>query len=93
MFRSLLKYSKNIAKIIPNYDPELTKPIMTAGDFNVNVSQDRSLPGFMLSKFNLSHIETSPTTLVTSNMDILLRYIREIDIGQSSIGDTAAHCV
>ncbi|GFT09252.1 ATP-dependent DNA helicase [Trichonephila clavipes] len=27
-------------------------------------------------------------------MDILLRYVREIDIGQSSIGDIcAAHCV
>ncbi|GFR16808.1 ATP-dependent DNA helicase [Trichonephila clavata] len=31
---------------------------------------------------------------VTSNMDILLRFICEIDIGQSSIGDIcAAHCV
>ncbi|GFR27718.1 ATP-dependent DNA helicase [Trichonephila clavata] len=34
------------------------------------------------------------SNIVTSNMDILLRYIREIDIGQSSIGDIcAAHCV
>ncbi|GFX84662.1 ATP-dependent DNA helicase [Trichonephila clavipes] len=34
------------------------------------------------------------SNIVTSNMDILLQYIREIDIGQSSIGDIcAAHCV
>ncbi|GFV51211.1 ATP-dependent DNA helicase [Trichonephila clavipes] len=34
------------------------------------------------------------SNIVTSNMDILLRYIRKIDIGQSSIGDAcAAHCV
>ncbi|GFW77842.1 hypothetical protein TNCV_3404151 [Trichonephila clavipes] len=45
MLRSLLKCSKNITKIIPDYDPDLTTPIMTVGDFNFNVSQDRSLPG------------------------------------------------
>ncbi|GFS28504.1 ATP-dependent DNA helicase [Trichonephila inaurata madagascariensis] len=32
--------------------------------------------------------------IVTSNMEVLLRYTLEIDIGQSSIGDIcAAHCV
>ncbi|GFQ78339.1 ATP-dependent DNA helicase [Trichonephila clavata] len=30
------------------------------------------------------------SNIVTSNMDILLRYISEIDIGQSSIGDICA---
>ncbi|GFU14961.1 hypothetical protein TNCV_795341 [Trichonephila clavipes] len=54
MLRSLLKYSKNIAKIIPDCDPDFTTPIMIVGDFNVNASQDHSLPGFMLSEFNLS---------------------------------------
>ncbi|GFT35969.1 hypothetical protein TNCV_4342791 [Trichonephila clavipes] len=43
MLRSLLKYSKNITKKIPDYDPDLTTPIMIVGDFNVTVSQGRSL--------------------------------------------------
>ncbi|GFS32084.1 ATP-dependent DNA helicase [Trichonephila inaurata madagascariensis] len=30
------------------------------------------------------------SNIATSKMDILLRYIREIDIGQSSIGDVCA---
>uniref|UniRef100_T1HFG0 Uncharacterized protein n=1 Tax=Rhodnius prolixus TaxID=13249 RepID=T1HFG0_RHOPR len=50
--------------MIPDYEPDLTTPIMIVGDFNVDVSQNRSLPDFMLSEFNLSYIETSPTTLV-----------------------------
>ncbi|GFS97309.1 ATP-dependent DNA helicase [Trichonephila clavipes] len=34
------------------------------------------------------------SNIVTSNMEVLLRCIREIDIGQSSIGDIcAAQCV
>ncbi|GFQ77620.1 uncharacterized protein TNCT_180991 [Trichonephila clavata] len=57
MLRSLLKYSKNIAKIIPDYDPDLTTLIMIVGDFNVNVLQDRSLPSFMLRELSLSYIE------------------------------------
>ncbi|GFR10309.1 hypothetical protein TNCT_408931 [Trichonephila clavata] len=63
MFQSQLKYSTNIAKIIPDYNADLTTPIIIVRDFNVNVSQDRSLPFFMLIEFNLSYIETSPTTL------------------------------
>ncbi|GFU80846.1 hypothetical protein TNCV_3728841 [Trichonephila clavipes] len=62
MLRSLLKYSKNITKITPDYDPDLTTPIMIVRGFNGNVSQDHSLSGFMLSEFNLSCTETSLTT-------------------------------
>ncbi|GFV10597.1 phosphatidate cytidylyltransferase 2 [Trichonephila clavipes] len=64
MLRWLLKYSKNVPKIISDYNPDLTTPIMIVRDFNINVSQDRSLPSFMLSKFNLSCIETSPTRFI-----------------------------
>lgn len=78
MLRSLLKYSKNIVKIIPEYEPDLTTPIMMVGDFNVNVSQDRSLPDFMLSEFNLSYIETSPTTLGNTCID--LTFTRNLDV-------------
>ncbi|GFR25495.1 hypothetical protein TNCT_226971 [Trichonephila clavata] len=59
MFQSLLKYSKIIAKTIPDYDPDPNTQVMAVGDFNVNVSQDCSLPGFKLSEFNLSCFETS----------------------------------
>ncbi|XP_050340615.1 uncharacterized protein LOC126767041 [Bactrocera neohumeralis] len=39
-------------------------------------------------------IANDTSNIVTSNMDILLRHIREVDIFQSSIGDIcAAHCV
>ncbi|XP_039969823.1 uncharacterized protein LOC120781667 isoform X1 [Bactrocera tryoni] len=39
-------------------------------------------------------IANDTSNIITSNMDILLRHIREVDIGQSSIGDIcAAHCV
>ncbi|GFT24230.1 uncharacterized protein TNCV_2064591 [Trichonephila clavipes] len=68
--RSLSKYSKNIAKITPDYDPDLTTPIMIVGDFNINVSQDHLLPGFMLSEFNLSCIETSPATFGNTCIDL-----------------------
>ncbi|GFY11481.1 hypothetical protein TNCV_3183191 [Trichonephila clavipes] len=41
---------------------EMRHPFRWVGDFNVNVSQDRSLLGFMLSEFNLVCIETTPAT-------------------------------
>ncbi|GFU16058.1 hypothetical protein TNCV_1300141 [Trichonephila clavipes] len=34
MLQSLLKHSKNIAKIIPDYDPDLSTPGTIVGDFN-----------------------------------------------------------
>lgn len=51
---------------------------MIVGDFNVNVSQDRSLPDFMLSEFNLPYIETSPTTLGNTCID--LTFTRNLDV-------------
>ncbi|GFU93274.1 hypothetical protein TNCV_1860051 [Trichonephila clavipes] len=40
---------------------------MVFGDCNVDVSQDRLLPGFMLNEFNLFYIEISPTRLAQPN--------------------------
>ncbi|GFR14015.1 gamma-aminobutyric acid type B receptor subunit 1 [Trichonephila clavata] len=68
--RSLLNYSKNIAKIIPDYDRDLTTPNMIVGDFNGKTSQYHSVPGFRLSELNLSYNESSPTTLGNTCNDL-----------------------
>ncbi|GFQ85302.1 hypothetical protein TNCT_137641 [Trichonephila clavata] len=70
MLRSLLKYSKAVAKILPDYDPDLITPIMIVGDSNVNDTQNRPLPVFMVGEFNLSCIETSTTTLGNTCIDL-----------------------
>jgi hypothetical protein len=75
---SLLDYSKSIIKIIPDYEPDLATPIIITGDFNVNVMQEHSLLDFMLSEFNLSYIETPPTTLDNTCID--LTFARNLDV-------------
>ncbi|GFU98484.1 ATP-dependent DNA helicase [Trichonephila clavipes] len=64
----------------------------------LNDDENVDIPNFnCVAKFKLKNvtsigvaiyqISNDASNIVTLNMDILLRYIREIDIGQSSIGD------
>jgi hypothetical protein len=46
IYRSLPEYSKSIKKIIPSIEPDLHKPMIITGDFNVDVSRHRSLQDF-----------------------------------------------
>ncbi|KAL4092454.1 hypothetical protein QTP88_026955 [Uroleucon formosanum] len=70
-----------------------------------NDDENIDIPNFdCIAKFKRKNVRSAgvaiyqksnnTSNIVTSNMDILLRHIREVDIGQSSIGDIcAAHCV
>ncbi|GFQ81687.1 ATP-dependent DNA helicase [Trichonephila clavata] len=70
-----------------------------------NDDENVDIPNFnCIAKFKRKNVRSAgvaiyqksndASNIVSSNMDILLRYIREIDVGQSSIGDIcAAHCV
>ncbi|GFQ92703.1 hypothetical protein TNCT_10731 [Trichonephila clavata] len=69
VLESLLKYSKSIAKDISDYDPDLTTPIRIVGDFNVNISQNCSLPAQRV-QFVL-HPNFSRTALGNISIDIL----------------------
>ncbi|GFY58186.1 ATP-dependent DNA helicase [Trichonephila inaurata madagascariensis] len=68
-------------------------------DENVDIPNFNCVAKFKLKNIRLAEVaiyqkSNDASNTVTSNMGILLRYIREIDIGQSSIGDIcAAHCV
>ncbi|XP_049305794.1 uncharacterized protein LOC105227464 isoform X10 [Bactrocera dorsalis] len=70
----------------------------------LNDDENIDIPNFdCIAKFKRKNVRSAgvaiyqksndTSNIVTSNMDILLRHIREVDIGQSSIGDIcAAHC-
>ncbi|KAL4122001.1 hypothetical protein QTP88_014415 [Uroleucon formosanum] len=70
-----------------------------------NDDENIDIPNFdCIAKFKCKNVRSAgvaiyqksnnTSNIVTSNIDILLRHIREVDIGQSSIGDIcAAHCV
>ena len=70
-----------------------------------NDDENVDIPNFdCIAKFKRKNVRSAgveiyqksndPSNIVTSNMHILLRCIREIDIGQSSIGEICvAHCV
>ncbi|GFQ98435.1 ATP-dependent DNA helicase [Trichonephila clavata] len=70
-----------------------------------NDDENINIPNFnCIAKFKLKNVRSAgvaiyqrsndASNIVTSNMDILLRYNSEIDICQSSVGDIyAAHCV
>ncbi|XP_039961403.1 ATP-dependent DNA helicase pif1-like [Bactrocera tryoni] len=70
-----------------------------------NDDENNEIPNFdCIAKFKRKNVRSAgvaiyqksndTSNIVTSNMDILLRHIREVDIGQSSIGDIcAAHCI
>ncbi|GFX58073.1 gamma-aminobutyric acid type B receptor subunit 1 [Trichonephila clavipes] len=63
LYQSLLPYSANLTKLIPNSQPDLETPIVLCGDFNCDPQQNSYLVEFMKNEFGLNYIQKSPTTL------------------------------
>jgi hypothetical protein len=78
IYRSLLEYSKSIKKIISRIKPHLHTPMIATGDFNVDVSRNRSLQDLMQRKFNLTYVQTTATTLGNTCTD--LTFARNLNV-------------
>ncbi|GFQ82659.1 ATP-dependent DNA helicase [Trichonephila clavata] len=85
---------------------DLSDPVIDSSDILFlseiwsNDDENVDIPNFnCFAKFKRKNVRSAGVTIDqkskdSSNMNIALRYIREISMGQSSIGDTcAAHCV
>ncbi|GFV33326.1 ATP-dependent DNA helicase [Trichonephila clavipes] len=55
LYQSLLPYSANLTKLIPNSQPDLETPIVLCGDFNCDPQQNSYLVEFMRNKFGLNY--------------------------------------
>ncbi|GFU66137.1 uncharacterized protein TNCV_2858101 [Trichonephila clavipes] len=69
LYQSLLPYSANLTKLIPNSQPDLETPIVLCGDFNCDPQQNSYLVEFMRNEFGLNYVQTSPTTLRNTTID------------------------
>ncbi|GFX57900.1 uncharacterized protein TNCV_3068671 [Trichonephila clavipes] len=69
LYQSLLPYSANLTKLIPNSQPDLETPIVLCGDFNCDPQQNSYLVEFMRNEFGLNYVQTSPTTLGNTTID------------------------
>ncbi|GFW64978.1 gamma-aminobutyric acid type B receptor subunit 1 [Trichonephila clavipes] len=72
LYQSLLPYSANLTKLIPNSQPDLETPIVLCGDFNCDPQQNSYLVEFMRNEFGLNYIQTSPTTLASGGHNEVL---------------------
>jgi endonuclease/exonuclease/phosphatase family metal-dependent hydrolase len=63
MFHTLGAYFEAIRQIFPNMNPDTKTPILLCGDFNMDITQNKSFVNFMKSKFNLDCISSASTTL------------------------------
>ncbi|GFT51651.1 ATP-dependent DNA helicase [Trichonephila clavipes] len=69
LYQSLLPYSANLTKLIPNSQPDLETPIVLCSDFNCDPQQNSYLVEFMRNEFGLNYVQTSPTTLGNTTID------------------------
>ncbi|GFS51646.1 gamma-aminobutyric acid type B receptor subunit 1 [Trichonephila clavipes] len=63
LYQSLLPYSANLTKLIPNSQPDLETPIVLCDDFNCDPQQKSYLVEFMRNEFGLNYVQTSPTNI------------------------------
>ncbi|GFV57651.1 uncharacterized protein TNCV_3132391 [Trichonephila clavipes] len=78
LYQSLLRYSANLTKLIPNSQPDLETPIVLCGDFNCDPQQNSYLIEFMRNEFDLNYVQTSPTT--SGNTTIDCTFTRNINV-------------
>ncbi|GFW30509.1 uncharacterized protein TNCV_454471 [Trichonephila clavipes] len=78
--QSLLPYSANLTKLIPNSQPDLETPIVLCGDFNCDPQQNSYLVEFMRNEFGLNSVQTSPTTLGNTTIDCTFTRNINVDI-------------
>ncbi|GFV06831.1 gamma-aminobutyric acid type B receptor subunit 1 [Trichonephila clavipes] len=57
LYQSLLPYSANLTKSIPNSQPDLETPIVLCGDFNCDPQQNSYLVKFMRNEFCLNYVQ------------------------------------
>ncbi|GBP83135.1 Gamma-aminobutyric acid type B receptor subunit 1 [Eumeta japonica] len=69
LYQSLLPYSANLTKLIPNSQPDLETPMVLCGDFNCDPQQNSYLVEFMRNEFGLNYVQTLPTTLGNTTID------------------------
>ncbi|GFT28833.1 ATP-dependent DNA helicase [Trichonephila clavipes] len=80
LYQSLLPYSANLTKLIPNSQPDLETPIVLCGDFNCDPQQNSCLVEFMRNEFGLNYVQTSPTTLGNTTIDCTFTRNINVDI-------------
>ncbi|GFU66599.1 ATP-dependent DNA helicase [Trichonephila clavipes] len=80
LYQSLLPYSANLTKLIPNSQPDLETPIVLCGDFNCDPQQNSYLVDFMRNEFGLNYVQTSPTTLGNTTIDCTFTRNINVDI-------------
>ncbi|GFW80600.1 uncharacterized protein TNCV_3234521 [Trichonephila clavipes] len=80
LYQSLLPYSANLTKLIPNSQPDLETPIVLCGDFNCDLQQNSYLVELMRNEFGLNYEQTSPTTLGNTTLDCTFTRNINVDI-------------
>ncbi|GFS59365.1 uncharacterized protein TNCV_3725181 [Trichonephila clavipes] len=80
LYQSLLPYSANLTKLIPNSQPDLETPIVLCGDFNCDPQQNSYLVEFMRNEFGLNYVQISPTTLGNTTIDCTFTRNINVDI-------------
>ncbi|GFV15154.1 hypothetical protein TNCV_4328011 [Trichonephila clavipes] len=80
LYQSLLSYSANLTKLIPNSQPDLETPIVLCGDFNCDPQQNSYLVEFMRNELGLNYVQTSPTTLGNATIDCTFTRNINVDI-------------
>jgi hypothetical protein len=63
MFQMLGAYSEAIRLIFPSMNPDTETPTLLCGDFNIDVTQNKSFVNFMKSRFSLDCRSSTSTTL------------------------------
>jgi hypothetical protein len=71
LFQMLGAYSEAIRLIFPSMNPDTETPILLCGDFNKDVTQNKSFANFVKSGFNLDCRSSASTTLTfTRNVSV-----------------------
>lgn len=78
LFRSLCRFGRSISKVIEEIEPDITTPIFLTGDFNVDPNDPRNdwLVPYMQQEYDLQLVQTSPTTLGNTTID--LTFVRQL---------------
>jgi hypothetical protein len=78
MFQMLGTYSEAITLIFPSMNPDTETPILLCGDFNTDITQNKSFVNFMKPRLNLECRSSAPTTL--GNTWIHLTFTRNVSV-------------
>jgi hypothetical protein len=77
-FQMLGAYSEADRLIFPSMNPDTETPILLCGDFNTDVTQNKSFVNFMKSRFNLDCRSSASTTPGNTRID--LTFTRNVSV-------------